>query len=245
MKKIIIANWKMQLNLTTSIALARSYKKLLAKRKHEVVACPSEFALADVKATLAGSGIKLGAQNVFWENKGAYTGEVSAAMLGQLGCKYVIIGHSERREYLKETDEMISEKVRAAIQAKLIPIICVGETVAESKAKKSKAVLARQTRKALEGVTLGKQQLILAYEPIWAIGTGQAIEPADADERHYYLRSLLERILGPAKARKQCLVIYGGSVDEHNSAQLLDLKYVDGLLVGGASLSGDKMAKIS
>jgi len=244
MKKIIIANWKMQLNFTQSVRLAVDYKKMKTDSENELVVCPSEFALQKVGEILSGSKIKLGAQNVFWKNNGAYTGEVSAETLRKLGCKYVLIGHSERRQNLGETDEMVNEKIKAALKVGLIPVICVGETLEEKKAKKGKAVLARQVRKALEDVKLGSQQLILAYEPIWAIGTGQAIEPNEADEQHYYLHSLLARSFGLTKAKKACRVIYGGSVDAKNSQDLLALKYVDGLLVGGASLDSGKMANI-
>ncbi|MFH0840457.1 MAG: triose-phosphate isomerase [bacterium] len=244
MKKIIIANWKMNLDLSKSMSLAVKYKKFGRKTEHELVICPSEFALKKVGEIISGHSIKLGAQNVFWQEDGSYTGEVSARSLEKLGCKYVLVGHSERRQNLNETDEMVNAKVLALLKTKLIPVICVGETLAEKKAKKGKAVLARQIRKALEDVKLGKQQLIIAYEPIWAIGTGQAIKPDQADEQHYYIYSLLERVFGKKKAQKNCRVIYGGSVDAHNGSKLLDLKYVDGLLIGGASLDFKKIAKI-
>lgn len=244
MGKIIIANWKMKLNLADSLRLAKHYKKLDRQTLHELVICPSEFALPSVKELIAGSDLNLGAQNVFWAEDGPYTGEVSATTLYKLGCRYVLLGHSERRQHLGETDAMVNAKLRAALKAKLIPVICVGETLAEKRAKKGKAILALQIRKALEDIKLGKQKLIIAYEPVWAIGTGQAIKPQEADEQHYYIRSLLERSLGKKAAHKHCQVIYGGSVDARNGSSLLNLKYVDGLLIGGASLNPKIMAKI-
>ena len=245
MKKIIIANWKMNLGLTKSKQLAKGYRKLGHDTEYELIVCPSEFALKQVGDIIHGHGLKLGAQNVFWQPDGAYTGEVSVNSLLKLGCKYVLIGHSERRQYLQETDEMVNAKVKAVCKTKLIPIICVGETWAEKKAKKGKAVLGRQIRKALEDVELQTQKIIIAYEPIWAIGTGKTIKPAEANEQHYYIRSLLERSLGRKKAHKNCFILYGGSVNPQNSQSLLKQEYVDGLLIGGASLDLKKMAKIN
>ncbi|MBI4412859.1 MAG: triose-phosphate isomerase [candidate division NC10 bacterium] len=239
---LIAGNWKMYKTATEGAALARELcQRLGSGGGVEVAVCPPFPALAAVGMALQGSGIALGAQDMHWEKEGAFTGAVSAGMLLHLGCRFVILGHSERRQHFGETDASVQRKVRAALAEGLTPIVCVGETLTERDGGQTLAVVARQVRAALEGLTgadLGR--LILAYEPVWAIGTGRTATPEQAQDVHRALRRLLGELGGGSATR----ILYGGSVKAENAAALLRESDIDGALVGGASLVAEQFARI-
>jgi len=245
-QKIVIANWKMRLGLAESVALARQYAAEVKTGAVEVVACASEVALTAVGEVLKGSAIKLGAQNVFWEEKGEYTGEVAPQTLLEAGCAYVIIGHSERRQHLLENYQMVHQKLKAVLDhTTLVPIVCVGETLREKEAAKTDYVIADQLQQAFGGIVLvANQQIVVAYEPIWAIGTGNAIKPDDVNTMHEIIGASLVDLLGVDAAKKQARVIYGGSVSSNNVDSFRAIDNVDGFLVGGASMNAEEFAKI-
>lgn len=236
-KKIIIANWKLNpITVKEAVDLA---KKVDSENS---VICPPFPFLSAVKGAIKKS--KLGAQNIFWENKGAYTGEVSAPMLKDCGVEYVIIGHSERRRHLKETDELISKKVKAAIENKLIPILCIGETPEQRKKRVVEEVVKKQLEYDLSGIRNLKfeiRNLIIAYEPIWAIGTGVPCEPEEAVRVHRLIKTLIpdSRFL-----ISNLQIIYGGSVDSKNIEGFLKYDEIEGTLVGGASINAGEFQKI-
>ncbi len=207
----------------------------------DVVVCPPFTALATVAEALRGSGIAIGAQNMYFEEQGAFTGEVSPLMLLDIGCRYVILGHSERRRQMGETSEWVNRKLRLALASGLIPIVCVGETWPERSAGETEAVIRRQVRESLQDVTPEQlASLLLAYEPVWAIGTGQVATPDQAEEVHRFVRSLL-----PADAAGAVRILYGGSVTADNAAGLMAREDIDGALVGGASLKAESFAAIA
>lgn len=236
-KPFVAGNWKM--NKTAEQArqlVVDMLPKLLAVPAVEVVLCPPYFAIPTIAAILKGVAVGLGAQNLHWEASGAYTGEVSAAMITEY-CQYVIIGHSERRTYFGETDETINKKVKAALAAKLIPIVCIGETLKENEAGMTDAVLTRQVLKGLEGLSVEQAQpIVIAYEPVWAIGTGLAATGKDANAViANSIRSPLQKLFNETLAQS-VRVLYGGSVTPGNAAEFFGQPEIDGALVGGASL---------
>ena len=249
--KFVIGNWKMKLSERESIALAEAVTRSWAAQQAEtedvqVVLCPSHLAIADVHDVIHGTGIGLGAQDVFWEDKGAYTGEISPATLKELGCKYGIVGHSERRQHLGETDEMVHKKAAALLRHDLHPIVCVGETAEEKDAGKRDAVVIGQVKAALEGLTpVGNQRIVVAYEPRWAIGTGRAASPDDAAAAHHLIRETLYELYANDVVDRQCFVIYGGSADASNVGSFLSVDVIEGVLVGGASLKADEFVKMA
>ena len=232
-----VANWKMNGTLAEAQALASQVKEGLKRtRGTEVVLCPPFTALAAVAEILAGSSLQLGAQNCHWEASGAYTGEVSPAMLADLRCRLVILGHSERRQHLGETDALINRKLRAALAHRLRPLLCVGETAEERRQGLTFHVVEGQLRGGLAGCSpqeIGR--CIVAYEPVWAIGTGVNATPAQAAEVHGYLRGILSE-LASKEAAQGIRILYGGSVKPDNVASLVQDPEIDGTLVGGASL---------
>lgn len=247
-EKIVIANWKMQLNLADSLELAKKMKAKFSRfKKGTVVVCPSLTALTVVKDVFKGSNIKLGAQNVFWEDKGAYTGEISARMLKEAGCEYVIIGHSERRKHMRENYEMIYKKLKAVLNVSgLTPIVCIGESWDERKTDRRDFVLADQLQLALGGIELlGNQQVIIAYEPIWAIGSGVAIEPTEAEYAHKIIKLTLNHMFGMQILNNNFKVVYGGSISSKNVGSFSNLDNIDGLLVGGASLNAQEFYDVA
>ncbi|MDO9399391.1 MAG: triose-phosphate isomerase [bacterium] len=251
-KKIIIANWKMYLNLQETLDTANEFaKKFKDFSSSEAVLCCTAPALAKVGEIISKTSLKLGAQNVFWQDKGTYTGEISPNMLVELGCEYVIIGHSERRRYLSENYEMVHKKVKAVVKTeKLTPIICIGESWEEKKTDQRDFVLVDQLQQALSGVdVLGNQQIIIAYEPIWAIssgkGTGSTIEPAEAEYAHKIIKLTLNDMFGIKAVSDNFRIIYGGSIDSQSVKGFANLENIDGLLVGGASLKADEFYKIA
>ena len=244
-KSIIAGNWKMYKTVPEALALVEGLKKDLAQYKDaDVVVCPTFTALYAVKEALKGTNIALGAQNAHWEKQGAYTGEISVEMLKDVGCRYVILGHSERRQYFHETDAAVNKKAKAVLAAGLRPIICVGETLAQRQAGQTNAVVEEQIRGCLAGLT-GEQlvESVIAYEPVWAIGTGLNATPAQAQEVHALIRRLLKELVGAETAAKVRLQ-YGGSMKPANAKELLAQEDIDGGLIGGASLEAQSFVDI-
>ncbi len=246
--KIIIANWKMQLSLAETVRSAKKMKtKFSGFKKGKVVICPNFLSLAEVGKILKGGPIELGAQDVFWESKGAYTGEVSPEMLKEAGCRYVIIGHSERRKYQLENYEIIYKKIKAVLNTEgLVPVVCIGENWDERMTDKRDFILVDQLQKALGGLDImSDQTVIVAYEPIWAIGTGSAIEPAEAEYAHKIIHLTLSDMFGIETVKRNFKIIYGGSISSKNAQEFSGLENIDGLLVGGASLNVDEFFKVA
>jgi triosephosphate isomerase (TIM) len=247
--KVIIGNWKMKKGIAESVALAKELAekfKDFSEGGKEIAACPTMVALTETAKILKKSKIKLGAQNVFWEDRGAYTGEISPKMLIEAGCKYVIIGHSERRKYLLENYAMIHQKVREVLNTEnLIPVVCIGEENEDRKTDRRDFVLLSQLQQALGGIELsGGQKIIVAYEPVWAIGSGTVIEPSEAKYAHKIIRLALDDMFGMKTIEESFKIIYGGSVTGENVRQFSNLENMDGLLVGGASLDAEEFYKI-
>ena len=244
-KPFIAGNWKMNTNSASAVALAAGLaKELQAVQTVDVAVCPPFVYLQSVAAALSASNIALGAQDIYFEGDGAFTGEISCAMLKDCSCSYVIIGHSERRHVLGETDALINKKIKAAIDGGLLPIFCVGELLEERDAGKTMQVVETQIRKGLEGICKERIQAVtIAYEPVWAIGTGRTATPEQAQEVHAAIRALIEKLYD--KSIAQALRIqYGGSAKPSNTAELMAKPDVDGLLVGGASLKVEDFAKM-
>lgn len=245
-KKIIAGNWKMNNNLQESVSLIEELKTKLAdkKLKCEVVICPPFTSLSEAKKLIEGSVIKLGAQNMYFEDSGAFTGEVSAPMLKSVGCEYVILGHSERRTIFGESDEMINRKIKKALSHKLKPIFCVGETLEEREKDITEKVVKRQVEKGLKDITPDEiLDVVIAYEPVWAIGTGKTATPEQAQEVHHFIRKLLTTMYSKDFA-SMITIQYGGSVKPENAKELLSQKDIDGALVGGACLKADSFIGI-
>jgi triosephosphate isomerase len=247
-EKIIIANWKMKLSLKESVELTKKVKnKFKDLKEGKIAVCPNFISLLEVKKILKDSHIEVGAQDVFWEGKGAYTGEISPIMLVEAGCRYVIIGHSERRKFLTENYEMIHRKVKAVLRTEnLIPIVCIGENWDERKTDRRDFVLFDQLQQALSGIDIStNQQIIVAYEPIWAIGSGTAIEPSEAEYAHKIIRLTLNDMFGMEAVNKNFKIIYGGSINSRNVKPFVNLENLDGLLIGGASLDADEFYRVA
>src|SRR4051794_27550321 len=244
-KLIIAGNWKMNKTVAEALDLVRGLKLELADVKDvAIVICPPFTALCEVSKAVLDSNLRLGAQNMSEHNSGAYTGEIAAGMLKEFSVRYVILGHSERRQYQKETDALIAKKALAAHAAAIKPIVCVGETLAEREAGQMEKVLDTQVRGSLAG--LSKQQMeetVLAYEPVWAIGTGKTATSAQAQEVHAFIRRLLVTLFDETVARR-VRIQYGGSVKPSNAKELMSQPDVDGALVGGASLETRSFADI-
>lgn len=232
---IIAGNWKMNNTPEEAVRLVTELAPLVKDARAEVVVCPTFVCLAAVKQAITGTNIKLGAQNLHFEPSGAYTGEVSAKMLTALGVEYVIIGHSERRQYFAETDATVNLKVKAALENGLIPIICVGESLEQREKGVTNEVVAMQTKLALEGLTAAQVgNLVIAYEPIWAIGTGKTATAEQANETIGAIRQAVKDVYG--QAADYVRIQYGGSMNPKNAAELMAKKEIDGGLIGGASL---------
>ncbi len=246
-RPLIVGNWKMNLDLAGVRSLISGLRAGLdAFRGADLAVCPPFVYLLPTAKALDGSPMRLGAQNLYHEASGAFTGEVSAAMLSDAGCNYVIIGHSERRHTIghHEDDAMVNQKLHAALAAKLTPIVCVGETLEERKANKTHSVLAFQTLAALVGVAAdAARSIVIAYEPVWAIGTGQNATPEQAQDAHRHIRGLLRSSLG--SVADEIRILYGGSVKPDNAAAIGAQPDVDGGLIGGASLKADSFTAIA
>jgi triosephosphate isomerase (TIM) len=240
-KPFIAANWKMNKTIReTREFLSAFIPEVKDKSDVTIVIAPPFTSLASAAEELKGTNIILSAQNMFYEEKGAYTGEISPLMLVDIGCKFVIIGHSERRQYFDETDDFLNRKISAAQKAGLGVIFCIGESLSEREAGKTFEILQREIEKGLEGIDC--RDLVIAYEPIWAIGTGRTATTEQAQEAHAYIREKL-RVLYGNRADELC-ILYGGSVTPENVDSLMACKDVDGALVGGASLKVDSFIKI-
>jgi triosephosphate isomerase (TIM) len=239
-RPFIAGNWKMNLNRAEAVALAKAVAEQSAGvADADLAICPPSVYLEAVGKALAGSQVGLGAQNMYHEASGAFTGEISAAMLVDLGCRYVILGHSERRHVLGETDADVNRKVMTALQAGLTPIVCVGELLSERDAGQTSAVIRRQFDGSLAGVSAADLvKIVIAYEPVWAIGTGKVATPEQAEEVHLDLRKIMTERYNAGLAQ-QVRIQYGGSVKPNNAAELLSQPDIDGALVGGASLKAD------
>jgi triosephosphate isomerase (TIM) len=244
-KKLIAGNWKMYKTIKEAVTTALSLKPLVADVKdREILLCPVFPALKFLADTLVGSNIKVGAQDCYWEEKGAFTGEVAAVMVKDAGCSHVIIGHSERRQFFHETNETVGKKTLAALKAGLTPIVCIGEMLADREAGRTFSVCEKQIKEGLS--CMPKEQIakiVLAYEPVWAIGTGKVATPAQAEEVHIYIRKTIESFCGKDVA-DGIRILYGGSVKPENAAELMNQRNIDGALVGGASLEAESFAKI-
>ena len=244
-KPLIAGNWKMYKTVPEAVETAQQLVNLVsANTSVDIMIAPSFTAVYAVSQIVKDSAVSLGAQNLYWESEGAFTGEVSPSMLISSGCEYVIIGHSERRQLFGESDEAINRKISAALQHQLVPVFCVGESDAEREANQTFSVLDKQMEKGLEGFSSdGIQTLVVAYEPIWAIGTGKTATDQQAQEVHNYLRQWIEKSYGNNLA-KSIRILYGGSVKPDNIKGLMEMPDVDGALVGGASLKADVFSQI-
>ena len=244
-RKLIAGNWKMYKTPAEAKDYCERLVGLVADVADRDIALLAPFVdLFVLKEALDGTNVAYGAQNLFWESEGAYTGEVSAPMLVALGCKYVIVGHSERRRYFGETNESCNRKIKAALEAGLVPIYCIGETLEERESGKMFDVLKEQLAFGLEGFEPSElENLVIAYEPVWAIGTGKTATPEEAEKAHEFVRFTIAREFGSDLAN-HIRILYGGSVKPENAADLLVMPDIDGALVGGASLDPGKFAKI-
>ena len=236
--KIIAGNWKMNKIATEAIAFARDLKvKILNIRKTGIVVCPPFTVLSIVNDILRESRAEVGAQNVHWESSGAYTGEISAEMIESVGCRHVIIGHSERRQLFGETNQLVNKKLAHVLTTSLNPIVCIGETLEQRQNGQTQNIVRTQLEEGLNGLTSDQlKRVVLAYEPVWAIGTGVTATPDQADEVHIFIRELIRNRFGQ-KAAESIPILYGGSVKPDNIQDLASRADIDGGLIGGASLS--------
>lgn len=244
-KKLIAANWKMHKTPQQANAFVREFTALIAGHiRDEITILPPFISLSATLEAVRGSQIAVGAQNMYWQKEGAFTGEICATMLVAIGCQQVIIGHSERRQYFGETDIDVNRKLRSALEDKLKPIVCIGELFEERQSGLTERVLSRQISMALRGISDTEvDNVCFAYEPVWAIGTGKAATPEMAVEAHAFIRSEAARVLGDSAARR-LRILYGGSVKPDNATSLMSKEEIDGALVGGASLDPQSFATI-
>ena len=243
-KKVIAGNWKMNMLPNDAIDFIAGITPLVKDTENEVILCVPYTDLFYALLTAQNTNIKIGAQNMHWEDKGAYTGEISGKMLKSIGVEYVIIGHSERRAYFAETDETVNKKIKAAFANELRPIICVGESLEQKEAAKTKEVITRQVELALDGLSNEQvKKCIIAYEPIWAIGTGKTATSEDANNSIKDIRNKIAQIYGE-EVDQEVITQYGGSVKSTNAKELFETSDIDGALIGGASLKVDEFSKI-
>ena len=243
-RKVIAGNWKMNKLPNEAIELIEKLTPLVKDTNNEVIVCVPYVDLFYVLLQTQGTNIKVGAQNMHWEEKGAYTGEVSGEMLSKIGVEYVIIGHSERRAYFAETDETVNKKIKSALSYNLKPIVCVGESLEQRESGIAKDIITKQTELALQGIAPEcLDNIIIAYEPIWAIGTGKTATKEDANESIKWIREKIVEIYGQQVADR-VIIQYGGSVKSSNAKDLFEMTDIDGGLVGGASLDAEEFAKI-
>ncbi len=243
---IFCGNWKMNKTLREALGLVKDVMIKIDERVFdfcEVVFSPTFCYLIPVYQIIEGTRFKLSAQDCYWEEKGAFTGEISPLMLRDVGCDYCIVGHSERRNIFGESDEDVNRKVKALIEKSITPIICVGEKLEERRSGKLFEVVGRQVREALKDVDLTKDSVVIAYEPVWAIGTGVNATPEDAEEVHRFIRGILSEIYGEDVANRTT-ILYGGSVNPANIRDLMSMDDIDGALIGGASLNATSFVDI-
>ncbi|GHT33585.1 triosephosphate isomerase [Endomicrobiia bacterium] len=243
-KPLMAGNWKMNKTISEAVSVVKALKSAVADISDvEILLCPSFAALYAVNNEVKGSNINIGAQNLFWETKGAFTGEVSPAMVKDTGCSYVLVGHSERRQYFGETNETVNKKTRAALAIDLIPVVCVGETLAERESNVTFQIIEKQIEEGLAGLTPKQAYLtVIAYEPVWAIGTGKTATPDQAQEVHAFVRKIYAQIY--KEAADKVRILYGGSVNPGNVSELMKQPDIDGGLVGGASLGAESFVKL-
>ncbi len=245
-RKVIAGNWKMHNNIKQSLELVSELKELLKEKTPDcdVIICPPFTSLSEVSKQIINTPIYLGAQNMYFEEKGAFTGEISASMLISAGCQYVILGHSERRTIFNESDRIINLKIKKAIESELNPIFCIGETLNERESGITREIVQNQIEKGLAGISASQmRKIIIAYEPVWAIGTGKNATPEQAQEVHVFIRSLIKQKYAEALS-ENIIIQYGGSVKPDNAKELLSQKDIDGALVGGACLNADSFLGI-
>ncbi len=243
-RKVIAGNWKMNMLPNEAMAFIENIEPTIKDTKNEVILCVPYTDLFYSLLTVQDTNIKIGAQNMHWEESGAYTGEVSAKMLKSINVEYVIIGHSERRQYFAETDETVNLKIKTAIKNELKPIVCVGETLEQRESGKAEEIITTQTALALEGIDKNDvSKIILAYEPIWAIGTGKTATSEDANNSIKAIRKKVSELYGDQIAN-EIIILYGGSVKPENAKELFSTSDIDGGLVGGASLKVEDFSKI-
>jgi triosephosphate isomerase (TIM) len=245
-RPLIAGNWKMFKTIPEAVNLVNIIKAGVHKVTDcDVVVCPSFTVLSAVSEAIRDSGIELGAQDLYYETEGAFTGEISPLMLKDVGCRYVIIGHSERRALFNETDELVNKKVIAALKYNIVPIMCIGETLEERESRRAFEVVKLQLDHSLGELKAEEvERIVVAYEPVWAIGTGRTAAPEQAEQMHSYIRRLLDEKYG-AGAREHVKILYGGSVKPDNIAQLMAKPNVDGALVGGASIKAESFIQIA
>ncbi len=246
MKKPFIAgNWKMNKTIPEAVELVSKLKGIVREIEGgEIVVIPPFTALSEIKKIVTDSRIKIGAQNIFWKESGAYTGEISPLMIRDIGCEYVVIGHSERREHFGETDEIVNLKIKSALKNSLHPIFCIGETLEEREKRETISKIDNQMEEGLKEINEeGIKNIVIAYEPIWAIGTGRTATPEQAQEVHSFIRQKLAQKYGNENA-SCAIILYGGSVKPENIYSLMKQKDIDGALVGGASLKAESFGKI-
>jgi triosephosphate isomerase len=243
-KPLMAGNWKMNKTILEAVSVVKSLKGAVAGVDGvEILLCPSFTALYAVSSEVKGSNINIGAQNLFWETKGAFTGEVSPAMLKDTGCSYVLVGHSERRQYFGETNETVNKKTKAALAIGLIPVVCIGETLSQRESDITFQVIEKQIKEGLAGLTPEQASLVvIAYEPVWAIGTGKTAAPDQAQEVHAFVRKIYAQTY--KEAADKVRILYGGSVNPANVSELMKQPDIDGGLVGGASLEAESFAKL-
>lgn len=242
-KKIVAGNWKMNKTPSEAAKLMEEMKPLVANSSVDVVVCPPFVCLETVLKAVEGTNISVGAQNMYFEESGAYTGEVAPAMLTEMGVKYVILGHSERRQYFAETDETVGKKVKKALEHGLIPIVCVGESLKEREEGVTNELVSRQTKIALDGLSKeDAAKVVIAYEPIWAIGTGKTATADQAEEVCAVIRDTLKEMFG--ETAEEMRIQYGGSMNAGNAKELMDKPNIDGGLIGGASLKAQDFSVI-
>ncbi len=245
-RKIIAGNWKMNKDVNETKELIKGLLKELQniKQKCDVILCPPFTSLSEAGKLLENTAVKLGAQNMYFEESGAYTGEISASMILSAGCEYVILGHSERRTIFKESDETINKKIKQALKAGLKPIFCIGETLEQRESNQTNDIIKKQVTGGLKDLTdHDLEKMIIAYEPVWAIGTGKNATPEQAEEVHKFIRNLIKENFSD-KTAENIVIQYGGSVKPDNASELLSQPDIDGALVGGASLKADSFTGI-
>lgn len=243
-KPLMAGNWKMNKTVAEAVSFVKALKSSIADVKDvDVLICPTFTTLYPVNSEVKGSNINIGAQNLFWEPKGAFTGEVSPVMLKDAGCSYVLIGHSERRQYFGETNETVNKKIKAALAAELTPVVCIGETLKEREDNITFKVIEKQIKEGLAGLTEEQAVIVvIAYEPVWAIGTGKTATPDQAQEVHAFARKVYGGMYGNASQKVR--ILYGGSVNSANVSELMKQLDIDGGLVGGASLEAESFTKL-
>ena len=245
-KKLIAGNWKMYKNIASAEKFAEEFKKIYTKRDGvELAFCAPFLQLQAAKAGFAGTGIAVGAQNCHFEDEGAFTGEISVPMLAEVGVEYCIVGHSERRQYFAETDETVNKKLKKLLPAGILPILCVGEVLEQREAGVQEEVVKNQVVADFAGISAeDAKKVVIAYEPVWAVGTGKTATAAQAQEMCAFIRGVLAELYGKDTA-EEVLIQYGGSVKPENASEILNMPDIDGALVGGASLVPEKFIKIA